>query len=244
MDQGILYQGPVRISTPTILIVTWNANHVYVCGSMKKSFRCTIPNFMQALLQIIESINPVILVIGFQEVGNSKFHKELLPKALDPISYSQLDYNSKGRLHTSVYLRDDNYIFYNRPFSGQVFKDYAIGTYLELPNKTRLAIVNMQLPKINIVNSIHDPIIERDALAEESIYFNQAYRNLVLDKHADSAIVIGANPKNQRIYPMNSTDAILYQNYQKSSMLALRLVDRVEDNTSNPLFIGFFEFVD
>lgn len=199
-----IYYGSIVPDPVTILTLTFNSDRLHVCGTFRKSIRCHNPDFWPKLKEIITSLRPVVVTVAGQKASHNAFFSKI-PEFMDAfndsalsqraLGYSVFSNLSRKDLRLTVFIRDDNYIHYSKPATESYFDNIALGSYITLPNQTRLAFVNMHLPfdKKSVKRSLEkeDPYIRANAVAKQNVLFNQSYRALVLDFKPDYAILMG-----------------------------------------------------
>lgn len=190
-----MYFGAPVPDPVTVLTLTFNSEQLHVYTS----------DFWTEVQEIITKLRPVVVAVAGQAISNNAFYSkmhELLDTFEENISntgrassYSLFSNINRKALKLMIYVRDDNYIYYSKPAAGNYFENVALASYLTLPNQTRLAFMNIHLPldKKSVKESLEkeDPYIRANALAEQNVLLNQAYRKLVLDFAPDYAIVMG-----------------------------------------------------
>lgn len=221
----------------SILVFSFNTESVRLCGTLNGERKCDVADFWPEFSQIIAQVNPAVVAIGFQEDvrPGSFFHSDLLPKEMQNMQYSLFERaNLMGMgkttvtglksgelfrrgLRLSVYLRNDTIDDVVKEYShdsyhNSIFKNKgAVAIYITLPNRTRLALINMHLPfnAASLIESTQkeDRYIRMNAVATQNIFLNNAYRKLVFENPAQPHYTIVMGDLNYRMIPFDNWSA-------------------------------------
>lgn len=199
---------------------------------------CNIFDAWYFILEKINTLSPSIVVIAFQEDirPGSYAHSNLFPEEMAKINYSLFDkVTSMGigktsieglmnadlflrGLRLSVYRKNDAKCIYKSIQCDEYSPNYsrnktAVAIYVSLTNNETIAFINMHLPfnsdslKESLLNG--DPMIRKNAIYEQNLFFNQAVKKLAIDKNINHVIIMG--DLNYRIQPYNMTLGKLYE---------------------------------
>lgn len=187
-----------------------------------------IPNFWTSLQNLILNENPDIVVISFQEdvSPGSYFHSHFLPDEMPKLGYQLFERSKQMGLGKTTFnglsngdiftrgLRISVYVSANinshcskristSTYTNSVFQNKgAIAIYLTLGYET-VALINSHLPfhanSLTETVKNKDMMIRQDALFEQNQFFNQIYRDLILDKNIDKVLFMG--DLNYRYFP-------------------------------------------
>ena len=197
-------------------------------------YSCENPDFMIPLLEKIRKQNPTIIVVAFQEdvYPGSYLHSHLLPEVLPQYGYTLVDrsvlmgmgkttatglYNAdivtRG-LRLSVYVRSNVSSEIKEASQALVYTNSyfrnkgACAIYLTLPTNENLAIIDAHLPfdAKSLKDSVlkQDDLIRDNSVYDQDIFYNEAYRTLVLDAPAKPVYVLFMGDLNYRIKPFNN----------------------------------------
>lgn len=200
-------------------------------GIFKTKYRstCTIMDFWMRLAQKIGESHPSIVIFAFQEdvSPGSYAHSDLLVEEMNKLQYTNLDRQKlmgigkttfEGLSNKDPYLRGLRISIYIPNSYTDVFRTYpadyysdsifvnkgAIACYVTWDGYT-LAIINAHLPfdakSLTESKIKKDPLIRRNAVMIQNLFFNRAYRKLVLDSKHDPQYVLFMGDLNYRIEP-------------------------------------------
>ena len=224
----------------------------------------SIPDFWTPLSEKIQQEHPMIIAIGFQEDvrPGSYFHSHLLPEQMTLLGYRLYDRTTlmgvgqttaTGLIQADPFVRGLRLSVYVHSefkshrgtswpalsYAPSLFRNKgAVAIYVTLPNNEVLAIVNTHFPfdSQSLTTTVikRDLMIRQNAVLAQDRFFNEAYRELILDAPARPAHVLFMGDLNYRIDPFmdwsaRETGAILLRTLETSPEQYAELIDRHDE---------------